>query len=244
MTNDATRASAQSMPDMNRRTALAVTGSALAASLAGIARQSQAASADASLAELERLIAEHTQAVAADREIWNYSADIIEKIEGKLPHCRVQVGRLLGLRDDNGNETWTPIYAHSDEDIEKRHEAHLDAMLSMWGRNDEAAARIREKHDQRVSQKKAELAAVRAERKHIEDESGYTAAMEAARASSAAVRAIEAQIVALVPGTFDAAARKAAWIVHAYNEDEGAYLYDEGDDALIAALKTIAEARI
>lgn len=199
---------------------------------------------DAALAELERLIAAHVQAVVADREIWNHTADILQKIEGKLPHCRVQVGRLVGQRDDDGNETWKPIYSHSDEEIDRFYRQSLDVNLSMWGRNDEAKARFREKHDQRVSQKKAELAAVRAERKRIEGESGYTAAMDAARASSDAVRAIEAQIVALVPGTLEAAARKAAWIVHAYNEDNGAYLYDAGDDALIAALKTIAEARI
>lgn len=111
----------------------------------------------------------------------------------------------------------------------------------LCGRNEEAEARLRVNFAERVSQKKSELADQKAERKRIEDESGYTAAQEAASASSDAVRAIEAEIVALVPDTLHAAARKAAWLAHAYNDDR-CYLYDQGEDGLIAALEAIGRA--
>lgn len=240
MTNNATRANAQAMSaNITRRTALVGT-----AFLTAPPVTAALAEAGSSLDELNRLIDAHAQAMVVDREKWNHASDADDAIAGKLPICRVQVAKRLGPNDADGNETWTPIYAHSDEEIDRTYCQRLDTSLNWWGNNGEAVARIREKHDQRVSQKKAELAALEAERKRIEDESGHTAMLDAARASSSAVRAIEAAIVALVPDTLEAAIRKAAWIVNAYVEDDDAYLYDEGEDALIAALKAIGEARI
>ena len=103
MTNDATRAHAQAMPNINRRAALTVTGSALAVSLASIAQQVQAAPADPSLAELERLIAAQAEAYQISIAKWDSAAAIEEgPAMQRAPECRVQVGRLLGLRDDAG----------------------------------------------------------------------------------------------------------------------------------------------
>lgn len=246
MTNDATRARAQSMPDMNRRTALAVTGSALAASLASKSRAAQAAPADASLAELEHLIAAQAEAYQISIAKWDAAAAIEDgPAMQAAPERRIQVGRLLGPRDDDGNDTWTPIYVYSNEGIEKHLNQHLDAMLSMWGHGpngEERKQQIRDRYAQKISQKKAELAAIEADVARIEAECGYAAAEKAAAAASEAIDAIEETIVAFVPGSLAAAARKAEWVVAAYRGEEvQSYLCREQVlEALTAIGKAVA----
>lgn len=71
-----------------------------------------------SLDEIDRLIEAHKQAKVVDEQLWGVAADLSEVVEPRLPHCRVQVGRLVGMRDEDGNETWRPIYAYSDEEID------------------------------------------------------------------------------------------------------------------------------
>ena len=236
VSTDATRASAEAMSKLNRRRLLA-----------GLASVSVAApvtsAAGSSRGELERLIAAHAQATAVDRKRWDRAADISDAIADQLPVCRVQVGRVLRERNDDGSDTFTPLYAYTDADIEGRIGPHTEAQASLFGGPgaEQRSAAFRERQAQSIASKKAALAALNAERQYIEDLTGYTAAMEAARASADNVRAIEAAILALVPDTLEEAAHKAAWVVRLYKDDDS-YLADDYEGALVAALSAIEKA--
>ena len=226
------------MSTINRRSALlAISGAALI--------PLSPASAVVGSPRLNLLFEAHKYAKAKDGETWSHVVEMESLIFGKLPNCRVQVGRILRGRDDDGNETWTPIYSYSTEDIDSRAESNAETYVRLNARGPNAAdieKAIRKAQAEWAGRKKGELTALQAESKRIEDESGYTAALEDAVAISEYVKNIEAEIVAFVPDTLQMAAEKAAWVIEAFSEENGAYLSDRGEDGLIDALKAIARA--
>lgn len=214
--------------------------------LIGIAPAAAAVPSGTVEAQLDTLIANHRDAVAIDNQRWDALEKIEEGIAGTRPFCRVQTSRLLGLRNDDGTDNWTPIYSYTVEAIEKVRDDDIRHLVRFhcWGKGREAQEQqIREKRTAWADGKIAELQALEAERKRIEDESGYTAALASASASADAVRDIERAIVAMVPDTLTAAAKKAGWIVRAYRGagEGGSYLSDI-DDVLLLALETIGPA--
>lgn len=206
-------------------------------------RKTPAVAADTSLTALENLIKAHAEAAQNSTAKWEVEADISDAIKDKRPIVRVQAGRLLRMgRDENGNDLYDPIYKYDDEGIEKFIQKNTDAMLAMWGNGaggDERRQKILRQHEASVQRKKDELAKVQAERDRIEQESGYAAALAAAKEAASVTYGLEKQITSFVPETLAAAARLAAWIVEGLNEQFPNSL-DE-DDA-IAALSAIAAA--
>lgn len=223
-----------------RRTALALTGSGLVAALATIATTARASSVDSSLAAVEVLIQRHADAVYAGKAAW----EAIPSDDDPLRPCvRVQVGKLLKGRDDDGNDIFEPIWAYDDKRIEQSVNRHRDAMIGMWGHRPGETEILTERYAAKVAEKKAALAALQAEDDRILAEIGYTAAMDKASAALDAVRAIEQEILSFVPGTLAAAARQAEWAT-AGLADEGDYYLDGADMqklvASIAAAGTVS----
>ena len=188
------------------------------------------------LARLNALMDAHAKAIEADTVTWRALGEIEDAMED-FPIVRVQVGRLFRGRDDEGNEIHDPIWACNESDIEKRYAQHCDAFLGLSGQNDTAKAKIKSDYDEIVQRKKDELAAIRAERKKRDDTCGFTDALAAARASSKNVKAIEAEIISLVPDSADVAALMAKWLIAAH-ANEFSYVDDEH---LMPALSAIAK---
>ncbi len=223
MPNPVVPAVAEGLP--NRRTALALTGSGLVAALTTIATTSKASIHDASLAAVEALIQRHTDAVRAEKAAWD---DVPEDDDPRRQHVRVQVGKLLKGRDDDGNDIWDPIWAYNDERIEQSINRHRDAMIGMWGHRPGETERLTDLYATKVTEKKEQLAALRAEDDRILAEIGYTAAEQKASAALDAVRALEHEILSFVPQTLAAAVRQAQWAI-AGSEDDGDYYLDGAD---------------
>lgn len=230
-------------PSITRRAALiGAVASSAALAVPAVAAVAKPAS---QLAELDDLIAKHRDALALDGELWDRVCEIDDTLAGRRPLCRVQTGRLLHFgRNDDGSEKWEPIYSYSVEAIEKKRDEDIDN-LTRWhafGPHAEANAKIiREKRNAWADAKIAELRALEAEAKAVEDDSGYTDAREAARAASFAVREIEKAILDLVPVDLPVAAKKAGWVADLYRSDN--FLSDGFDGALLlVALDAIAAA--
>jgi len=231
MTTDATRANAQAMP-LTRRRALATTGAGILAALSP-APSAISAEADSSLAALCRLLDALVEARAINSFDWDVSAQIENRISHSLPNVRVQVGRVLKGRDDEGNNIWEPMYAYTPDCIERhyqREEGFCDVLQRKGTPGYQSAVKcIRQQKQEKLD----ELAALRAEAKRIEDDAGYTAACDQARATSQVVTAIESDILAFVPGSLAAAARLASWVSSAM---EDGFLNDEGVAAALASI--------
>jgi hypothetical protein len=214
-----------------RRTALALTGWGVVAALTTIAATARASSVDPSLAAVEALIQRHAGAVNAGKAAWEA---IPSDDDPRRPWVRVQVGRLLTGRDDDGNDIFEPIWAYSDENIEQLINRSRPASLSIGG--PERAAAVNERFDARIAAAKAELAALQAEDDRILAQIGYTAATEKASVALDVVRAIEHEILSFVPGTLAAAARQAEWAT-AGLADDGDYYLDGADmQKLVASI--------
>lgn len=184
---------------------------------------------DPSLAALEALIARHTELIAAADLAWQQVPKIPESVV--LPDARVQVGRRLLGRDDDGNDVYSPIWAMSDERIEEHYARNRSASLSIYG--EAKADEINARFDARIAEKKAELAAIDAEIDRISDEWGLTAAEKAAASASEAIFVLEREIKAFRPQSIAAAARLARWAVQSHD-----YYLDRDD--LIVVLTSIA----
>lgn len=216
MTNDATRASATALPDISRRNALTIIGAGLAAALAGFSVQAARTAPRNGLALLNELIEAHTAEYARNDELWERAGELDTE-----PNCKVVVGRFYRGKDVDGENIYEPIYAYCDEQIDEFHERDLSAQLSIWGNGPagaDNARKIQERHNVKVASKKAELAALEAERKRREIASGFHAAYAAAGASSEALKVIEAQISAFVPASMAEVIRLAQWSADASRE--------------------------
>ncbi len=177
------------------------------------------ASTTGSLDDLERLIAEHKAAALIDEQLWVRVGEIDDSLPDELPMVRVQIARVLLGQNLDGSDAYRPIYAYDDKKIDAHIDDHLDAQLSLCGGNEELKANIRERYAASKARLKQKLADLSAERKKIEDDHGYTAALAAAKAQSDVTRALEGDVMDFVPSSLKAAARQAAWAL-ALHEDE------------------------
>ncbi|SDP45988.1 hypothetical protein SAMN05428967_2218 [Phyllobacterium sp. YR620] len=194
---------------------------------------------DPSLNAINALIAAHQAAYAIDEAAWLAVSKIedSEAIRGiKFPS--VHVGRKLLGRDGHRNDVWEPIYVYSVEDIDYHIDIHLCSALAMCGNREDWKELERRKYEAKRAEHKANLAIQKAEQKRVEDGSGYTDALEAARATNAEVKKIERAIVAFVPQSLAAAVRLASFACE--NLDGNSY-FEEKD--LLAVLASIGRAR-
>lgn len=226
---------------MNRRTVLK--GGAVLA----ITAHSKVASGTAhevknDCAALEALFADHATAMAADNEAWSESSDIedSEAMCGR-PKLEIQIGRMYVGRDDDGNEVTRPIIVDSIQKMETDAKNFRDQRIRLHtrpGKDHEIREKIEASCRNWINSKTEEFRAIEAERKRIEDECGYTAAVARRDQTMDRVKEIERQIVDFEPQDLQTAGMKARWIVHAY-EEQAVYIEDED---LLDALKAIGRA--
>jgi hypothetical protein len=177
------------------------------------------ASTTGSLEELERLIAEHKAAALIDEQLWVRVGEIDDRLPDDLPIVRVQIGRILMGKNLDGSDADKPIYAYDEKKVDADIDHHMEAQLALCGRNEALIANVRERYAASKARLKQKLADLSAERKRIEDDHGYTAALAAARAQSDVTKALEGRIMDFVPTSIAAAARQAAWALELH-EDE------------------------
>lgn len=192
---------------------------------------------------LQELLDGHAAALAADNAAWDALADLdgLPELESR-PRLRVEVAKVA-RRDEDGNQVLVPSYAYSEEAINKVIDQHLSAYCAMMP--GEKCASQREKVAESINAKReaflADFRNQQAERQRIEDEVGYTAARDRARATATTVKVLEQQIIAYVPATLSEAAMKAAWIVEAFHRDEP---YIDTEEQLLEALAAIGRASV
>ncbi|MEZ5782725.1 MAG: hypothetical protein R3D70_14100 [Rhizobiaceae bacterium] len=172
-------AAAEGMPEINRRRLL---GGMVAASTASAVAGSSVAIAATYEKPLAELIAAHKQALEASELAWAVLDDIDEAND--IPVPKVQYGRMLLGKNDDGSDRFEPLYAYDDETIDQIRNKSLNTRLSLWGRDESSRQTILGQHDKRTSQLKRELREKQEERAAAELACGYTAALTAARAAS------------------------------------------------------------
>jgi hypothetical protein len=180
---------------------------------------------------LQTMIASYEDAYREDHVLWGIPCDIedLPVMKGK-PKRRVQVSRYIFGKDDAGNDTSKPIFAYSENEIREEATRNFNAGIGVFcnPRDVEKVAARRAKWDAWAEGKIAELSAIEAECKTVEDACGYTEALSAARASSERVRGIENAILDYVPTSLAEAALKGRWIVEGMKESR-AYFNDRDD---------------
>jgi hypothetical protein len=184
MTNDATRADTTSLPGISRRNALSLTATGIASALTGFAVATAAAAPSIS----ERIKA-HKQAWADLDAATRRLSDIEEANPIEPP--RVQYGRsLVGLNDD-GSDEWRPLYAYSEDEINRRADRVANVLRSIWC----DSPNIADKVEQRRERLLAELREKQAEVVAAEASCGITEAeQEQDRASGAEQQCLDALI--------------------------------------------------
>lgn len=197
------------------------------------------------VSSLSALVENQRLARETDCAAWRRVGEITDALEAKGDHLlpKVQTSMLLTAWGDKG-----PIkvaqYSYSEDDIRKVFMERMSSSLSLVSaRNDEQREKVRADYMQNMERKLAGFREQERAYKRREDEAGYTAALEEARETSDAVKAVEAEIIAYVPSTLEEAASKAAWVAWAYDDDY-CYICDDGDgaSALVAALRAIGRA--
>ena len=188
------------------------------------------------VSEVEALIKRHETAWERDNAAWLKVSELSDhpRLDGLLI-AKVKVGDFLGAIDANGQRERTPKYAHSDGEID----AHIDRTLEtnlFFCKNNDVRQKIVAKSDAIRLERKAELAAKRAEITAVEVEVGLSKARETAVSLSDETRAIETKILNFVPHSLKEAALKAIFVVDIIDTGRG-YL---DDDQVIDALRAIA----
>lgn len=189
-----------------------------------------------SACSLGELLNRHASTLVSYDAAWNRVSEIQDSAAMEAsPIVRVQVGRRLKGRDDNGAEVWDPIYAYSAEQVTKRVESHMEAQLSIFpgDRNSQTREKIKSGYRERMRQYLNQLDALRAECERIEIECGYTHALQEARANSDELKEIERLIIDFVPKTLGEASLKARWIAQAYDAQSG-YIGDDENNLKFA----------
>lgn len=226
---------------MDRRTVLK---GGIAIAFAG---HTAVASAEMQEAPLHRLIRLHKDAVAVDRSAWDKVSDIDDTdVMHERPDTKVQTSRLNLGRSENGEPVFEPRYSRTEEHIREVFKRHDNWAPGQMFHGPQAwVAERRAAHYAKMEEKIAELRAIEAERKRIEDECGYTAALKEANRTMEIVRSLEDEIIAFVPSTLAEAVDKANWCVWAA-EDDYCYLYDRGSlsGILSQALAAIGRAAV
>lgn len=181
---------------ITRRTALAMTGSGLTAALAGLA-----VTASAQPAGVQTMIEVHRAAIAVADALWLTASEISDAnpaVGFAVP--KVQYSRLLLGRNDDGSDQFEPLFAYTEETIDKVVDRDLQADISIWGSGpgdaEKRRAAIHEKAEARRERLKGELRRQKAELQAAEDACGLTAAAEAATAASRQSRSLLADLLA------------------------------------------------
>jgi hypothetical protein len=237
MPNDATRASAEAMPKINRRKALSLAGVCALAVGAGVS-PGVAAEADDNLGDLDALIEEHATAYAENCDLWRAVGDLDNE-----PSSKVRVGYILRGRDDEGNDIKEPHFAYSVESIEQHFERYKEPNRSIFGSGpggEERVRKIEERYAELIREKTDEFLALEADKRRREDACGFTGALEAAVASTQSVRDIEARIMDFAPRSLGAAQRLAQWALAAYESD--CHCVYDAEDLPVMALGALAKA--
>lgn len=182
------------------------------------------------------LIHEHERLYVIDSKAWDAVAEIDDQAMRSAPREAVQVSRLLVGRGEDGEKIFKPIFESTEEGVRKHYQElarHARYMLPSPRAEKWLSGRLVGIDDE-MHQKLNELEACRAARKRHEDKCGHTAALEAARACAAKVKAVERLIIDYVPANLEEAALKARWLVAKINDDRSYLLDTEGclEDAL------------
>lgn len=177
MPNNAVRADGEAVPaanHMNRRHALALAATGITTALTGLAVATGAAKEPSVAA----LIEAHKLAWA-DLDAATGRLSDIEEAAG-LPPVQVQWSRLrVGVNMD-GSEDWKPLYAHSEDDVNRNLDREVSVLRSIF----KGSPTIAEKVEQRRQRLLNELREKQAERDVAEAACGITAATEAQEAAS------------------------------------------------------------
>jgi hypothetical protein len=119
----------------------------------------------------------HRTALAIAGKAWGVCGEI-EKTLPKIG-CRVQIGKMLyGARNEDGTDNFNPIYAHTPEAIDRHIAERTKDLLHFHGQHPKNAQAIRERMSERSLRLHAELEALRQEEQRVDDEAGYTQALE------------------------------------------------------------------
>lgn len=160
VSNDATRASGEAMP--NRRQALATTAAGLSAFLGSIVEAQPASTIPA-------LIRAHREALEASEAAWVACSRIEEANAEVLPLLRAQIGWRKAIGGETASEQRVPVYAYSTDEIVQR----FSELVSPKGPISPAwAARYVQLRDKALAEFRATADALKA----AEDACGFTAA--------------------------------------------------------------------
>lgn len=183
------------MTALTRRTALALTGSGLTAALAGLA-----VTASAQPAGVQTMIEVHRAAIAVADALWLTTSEISDAnpaVSSTVP--KVQYGFLLRGRNDDGTDDKEPLFAYTEETINKVVDRDRDTKLSIWGHGpagEKNRLEINANAEARRERMKGEFRRQKAELQAAEDACGLTAAAEAATAASRQSRSLLADLLA------------------------------------------------
>ncbi|MBX5008155.1 hypothetical protein [Rhizobium lentis] len=185
-------------------------------------------------------------AYAADSIEWDRFSDITDGVAMRaLPKLRVEVGKLILGRDEDGSKITEAIFAYDEPEIRDHFVKHDH--WTFFKREALSEAEIERKSREqatlfaRMDAKITEFHALEAEAERIKEECGYSDAQRRCKASSDAVKDIERLILDYVPATLEEASRKARWILDMWESSDDTYLRDN-PDTLELALRSIARA--
>ncbi|MEO5756031.1 MAG: hypothetical protein ABIQ51_04155 [Mesorhizobium sp.] len=94
-----------------------------------------------------------------------------------MADSKVQIGKMMHGRDDDGVDQFTPIYAYCEETIERNY-ADLRHMLFMFGRGGNEDA-IRARSAARLAEKLADFRKQESDYEQAQAAAGITAARQA-----------------------------------------------------------------
>ena len=178
---------------------------------AAVAVPSAVATQPVASTEMLILCAEFRAAWSECERLWHVASDIVE--ENPIEGAKVQIGRFLRGRNDDGTDKFEPYWAYSFSSIESHYDQTLRSSLSIFGRENEDATRA--KWAERVAAKKAELQEELDREQREEEECGLA---QARRDASAAGDLADAFLGRIMAYQFASPAdlRMAATCVHDY----------------------------
>jgi hypothetical protein len=193
---------------------------------------------------LSSLIALHAIAIEADKQAWNSVSDTCEVLEANPAYVQPKVHTSSLLQWGPDGQESVPQYSSTEEEIKRDIGRHMDTALSLRTHPSLKSQyeALKASYEQRIGRALEELRQQMADYKRLEDEAGYTSALERARSTKAAVIEAEKRIVEFVPSDWKEAAQKARWAAATYKDDH-AYLFDQDNDGdvLVRILSTIGE---
>jgi len=172
-------AAGEAMPaanQINRRNVLALTATGITAALTGSAATTAAAKAPSISALIEAHKSAWTDMDAATKRL----SDIEEA--AALPPVRVQRGRLLAGVKMDGSDEWEPLYAYSEDELNRHLDRDADVLRALWKDNPAITDKVEERRQRLLN----ELREKQAERDAAEAACGITAATAAQEAASEA----------------------------------------------------------